>query len=102
MDDGRKIEPPLSSIVRRFSTEFSTDSSQEKENAMETGAFGWGFKDYIQPVMDDYNRRINDILSNGVHAEIARMQAPDQVAFPVSESGAGAVGMPSFGSREHA
>ncbi|MBS0281505.1 MAG: hypothetical protein JSR25_10115 [Proteobacteria bacterium] len=99
---GAKSDHKLSSIGRRFGTEFSTNSSQEKENAMETGAFGWGFKDYIQPVMDDYDRRINDILSNGVHAEIAWMQAHDQVAFPVSESGAGAVGMPSFGSREHA
>jgi len=42
---------------------------------METGAFGWGFKDSIQPVLDVYDRRINDVLANGAHGALARAQA---------------------------
>lgn len=42
---------------------------------METGAFGWKFQDQIQPILDDYDRRINDIRLNGVEGQLARMQA---------------------------
>ena len=42
---------------------------------METGAFGWGFQDKIQPLLDDYDRQIDDIRFNGAEAQWARMQA---------------------------
>jgi len=46
---------------------------------MEKGAFGWAFQDQIQPLLDDYDRQINDILSNGVHGELARMQVMNDI-----------------------
>ena len=85
---------------------------------METGAFGWKFQDQIQPILDDYDRRLNDIRLNGVEGQLARMQAvddamansareaemlnvpygvarqPDQALFSASDPGVGTLGAP--------
>lgn len=86
---------------------------------METGAFGWGFQDKIQPILDEYDRQIETIRRNGAEGQLARMQAgddamansgargsetpdipygvmrrPDPAAFFASDPGPGALGLP--------
>jgi len=36
---------------------------------METGAFGWKFHDEIQPVLDGYDRQMEDIKRNGAEGQ---------------------------------
>jgi hypothetical protein len=48
---------------------------------MKSGLLGGGYEDYhdahIQPVLDNIDRQIDDIQSNGAHAEITSVQALD-------------------------
>lgn len=44
---------------------------------METGAFGWGFEDQIRPILDAYDRQMEDIKRNGAEGQLARMQAEE-------------------------
>ena len=46
---------------------------------METGAIGWKFQDEMLPVLDGYDRQMEDIKRNGAEGQLARMQAHDDV-----------------------
>lgn len=55
-------------------SDFDSCPLSRKESKMETGAFGWKFQDQIQPLLDDYDRQIDDIRLNGAEGQLARMQ----------------------------
>lgn len=70
---------------------------------METGAFGWGFQDKIQPILDEYDRQIENIRRNGAEGQLARMQAQDD-ALGINAGGNelayGGTPMPMAGSNQ--
>lgn len=57
----------------------------------EFGLVGSGWQDYhdqqIQPLLDQYNQQMNDILANGAHGAIAQMQMEDDAGGAGSGGG---------------